>query len=116
MTITINLADSSFAGLQQKARRQHVSIEELAVKILADSIIESAPESIDEVVARIKAIPPAPGKVRPASPDLAGLLGSAPEDPDFNLEEWRQSWALVEGEMRSLTRANDFAEGRGQAN
>ena len=38
---------------------------------------------------------------------------NAPDDPDFDLESWRQQWAAVEAEMKAITRANDMAEGRG---
>jgi hypothetical protein len=100
MTITITLENNVLAGLQQKAQRQHVTVEELAVKILAAAVEESEPMTPEEVVARIKANPPNPAMIRPATGSLADLLRSAPEDPDFNLAEWERNWATVEREIK----------------
>ncbi len=63
MTITISLEDSVLAGLGQQAERQHVSVEELAVKILETAAEESTIESLEDVVARIKATPPKLGEL-----------------------------------------------------
>jgi cell pole-organizing protein PopZ len=69
--------------------------------------------TLEEVVAQIKATPPNPAAIHPATASLADLLLDAPEDPDFDLERWTQQWAAVEAEMKAITRANDIAEGRG---
>jgi hypothetical protein len=43
---------------------------------------------------------------------LAEALRHAPDDPDFDLAAWNREWAAVEGELQTVTRANDLAEGR----
>jgi hypothetical protein len=117
MTLTIILPDELAAKLQAKAETQQVAPEELVLDILS-STLELDEETVDystpeEVVAKIKATPPNPANVHPATESLADLLLSAPEDPDFDLAAWSRDWAKVEAEMEALTRANDIAEDRG---
>jgi len=114
MPITITLTDAIHACLQDKAKSKHCSAEELALQILSDALaVESPSATPEEVVARIRATPPNPGSIRPASGSLADALRNAPRDPDFSLEVWQRQWRQVEAEMRAITRANDIAEGRG---
>ena len=54
---------------------------------LPDSWFEQTPE---EVVADIKRQGPGVPNVRPATASLAELLANAPQDPDFNLEDWKR--------------------------
>lgn len=112
MTITIELAESVLAGLKQEAVRQHVTVEELAGKILETAVEESSAESLEDLVARIKATPPDPAMTRPAKGDLAEALMASQDDPEFDLEEWKRNWAAVEREMAEVTRRDDIAEGR----
>jgi len=112
MTITIDLKESVLAGLQQQAQQQRVTVEALAARILETAAEETATESLEKLVARIKAMPPDPAMTRPGDGKLAEKLMSAPDDPDFNLEEWNRNWAAVEQEMSAITRADDIAEGR----
>ncbi len=65
------------------------------------------------LVERIKATPPNPDNIHPATASLADLLQDAPEDPDFDLETWTQQWNAVEAEIKAIDRADDIAEGRG---
>jgi hypothetical protein len=64
-------------------------------------------------VTRTQAAPPSPAQFRPASGNLADVLGAAPSDPSFDLESWKRQWSSVEAELKAITRANDVAEGRG---
>lgn len=75
-------------------------------------IIRNDPEMI-ALVAEIKATPPNPTAVRPATGSLAEALQNAPEDPDFDLESWMQQWDAIEAEIKAIDRADDIAEGRG---
>ncbi len=68
--------------------------------------------SLEEVVAKIRAMPSDPSNIHPATQSLAELLAASPEDPSFDLEEWNREWAAAEAEMKAITRANDRAEGR----
>lgn len=65
------------------------------------------------LVAEIKATPPNPTAVRPATGSLAEALQNAPEDPDFDLESWTQQWDAIEAEIKAINRADAIAEGRG---
>ncbi|MEZ4770392.1 MAG: hypothetical protein R2844_18445 [Caldilineales bacterium] len=114
MTTTIALPDELEARLRQEANEKHLSLEEFALGILTESL-DRDPEfpTLDEVVAWIKAMPPARHGLRPASGSLAEALRSGPDDPEFDLGRWQTDWARVEAEMGTLTRQNDIAEGLG---
>ncbi len=115
MPVTINLTDTLAEKLQVRAGMQQISLEKLAVNIL-NKALEPADEDCptpEEVVARIKATPPNPANIRPATGSLAEALQNAPDFPEFDLEAWEKEWAVVEREMKAVTRANDIAEGRG---
>ncbi len=115
MPVTINLTDTLAEKLQVRAGMQQISLEKLAVNIL-NKALEPADEDYptpEEVVARIKATPPNPANIRPGTGSLAEALQNAPDFPEFDLEAWEKEWAVVEREMKAVTRANDIAEGRG---
>ncbi len=69
--------------------------------------------TLAEVVAEIRALPPNPAAIRPATGSLAEALANSPHDPDFNLATWQRAWAKIEAEMKAINRANEIAEGRG---
>ena len=117
MPITITLPDELAAKLQAKAETQQLAPEELILNILSNTL-ELEEESayyptLEEVVSKIKATPPNPAHIHPATESLAELLQNSPDDPTFDLEAWNREWARVEAEMKAITRANDIAEGRG---
>lgn len=115
MPITITLPAELEENLQAKAEAQQRPLDELIVDILASAVEAEADEewpSLEEVVAEIKALPPNPAAIRPATASLADLLENAPEDPDFDLETWTQQWNAIEAEMKARDRADDIAEGR----
>ena len=96
MTITITLPESIEAKLQQRAKRQQLSITELILNILDDVLEEDDfGLSLDEVVAKIQALPPNPNNIRPAIGSLAEALRESPTDPTFNLAEWQQEWQTI---------------------
>lgn len=68
---------------------------------------------LQDVVARIKAMPPSPHGLRPATGSLAEALRSAPPTGEFDARAWQANWSLVEDEIRALTLQNDIAEGLG---
>ncbi len=78
----------------------------------AAETIRNDPELV-ALVERIKATPPNPAAIHPATASLAQLLQNAPEDPDFNLESWTRQWDAIEAEMKVVDRADDIAESRG---
>jgi prevent-host-death family protein len=82
-----------------------------AVRVDPD-IIRNDPEMI-ALVEKIKATPPDPNSIHPATASLAEALKNAPQDPDFDLESWTRQWNEIEAEMKAIDRADDIAEGRG---
>ncbi len=64
----------------------------------------------EEVVAMIKATPPNPQAIRPATGSLAEALKNSAHDPNFDVEQWNKEWAMIETEMKATTRANSLAE------
>jgi prevent-host-death family protein len=74
--------------------------------------IRNDPELV-ALVEQIKATPPNPDAIHPATTSLAELLQDAPEDADFDLETWTRQWNAIEAEMKASDRADDIAEGRG---
>jgi hypothetical protein len=116
MPVTITLPDELAENLQTRAEAQQVSLAELIADLLNVAFAVEPDDDFptpEEVVAEIKATPPNPASIRPATGSLAEALQNAPQDPDFDLETWNKEWAAVEAEMRAITRANDIAEGRG---
>jgi hypothetical protein len=114
MAITITLDDDLVAGLENKAKKQQLTVEQLALSILSEAVVE--PESVTplEAVTRIQATAPNPSQIRLATADLADGLRAAPSDPSFDLEVWNRQSSAVEDELKAITRANDVAEGRGK--
>jgi hypothetical protein len=68
----------------------------------------------EEAVALIRNMPANPAQIRPATQNLVEVLQSATSDPSFDLESWQRQWSAVEAELKSMTHANEVAEGRRQ--
>lgn len=66
-----------------------------------------------EVVAKIQRTARNPLQVRAATASLADMLRDAPVEVGFDPEKWQQQWSAVEAELKTITRANELAEGRG---
>jgi len=87
-----------YEQLSEQARRRVTPAELEAIR--------NDPELI-ALVERIKATPPNPAAIRPASGSLAEALQNSPEDPDFDLESWTRQWAAIEAEIKAIDRADD---------
>ncbi len=114
MTITITLPPELSAQLERRANTRNVSAEELTLRLLNVALQDQdAAPTPEAVVKKIRATPPNPRGLRPASGSLAEALRQSPVPADFDLAVWNQAWAAVEVELAELTRANDIAENRG---
>ena len=114
MKTMIALPDDLELLLRRKAAEENVSLEAFTLGILAEAVETSSGDSaLYEVIARIKAMPRDPQRLRPASGSLAEALRSGPSDPEFDLAGWQANWSLVEADMNALTMQNDIAEGLG---
>ena len=113
MSITITMPDEIGVQLERKAKKERLSIEELALKLLQRVLqTDETFPSLEDVVAQIQAAPPNPHSLRPAKGSLTDALRDSPTDPDFDLETWNQEWATVQAEMKAITRANSMTEER----
>jgi hypothetical protein len=114
MPVTITLNDTLAEQLHTRAQTQQISLEELIVNILNDALEPANGDHLtpEDVVAKIKTIPPNHAHVRFAQGSLLESLQHTSDFPDFDLETWQKEWAHVEREMKAITRANDIAEGR----
>ena len=112
MAITIPLSDDLIAELNERAKKQQLTVEQLAIQILTEAVAGFELVTPREVVSRIRSTPPNPTQVRTSTANLADLLDAAPGHPFFDLESWKRQWSVEEAEMKAITRANDLAEGR----
>jgi hypothetical protein len=124
MAITITLPDVLAAKLETEAQARNRPAEEIAVELLDQALAaepneaEHFPLTLEEVVAKIRSLPPNPNAYRPPTGSLAdylekSLAAETEDDEEFDLEAWEREWDAVEREMKAITRANDIAEGRG---
>ena len=112
MAITITLDDDLVAGLENRAKKQQLSVEQFAIGILTEAVEESESVTPREAVARIQATAPNSSQIRPATANLADVLNAAPDDPCFDLESWNRQWSVVEAELKAITRRGE-KRGRG---
>ena len=111
MTMTVTIPKRLAVKLAEMAVRQGTDPERLAVELLEDDLDEAVFPSVEEVVAKIRALPPS--EVIPASGSLLEHLASITvEDPAFDASEWNRQWALIEAEMKSIELTDQMREGR----
>lgn len=113
MMITINVSDPLANQLRNQASSQHLTPEQLALRILEEAL-EARRErvsTLDRIVAEIKSTPRNPLALRPAEGSLQEALLNSPENPEFDLQAWERDWAVVEQEIRAISAANAHAEG-----
>jgi len=111
MTILVSLPPPIEENLRRAARIQSISPENLAAQILEDAFTDETFETPEQVVERIKRLPPDPSNIRPATVSLKELLENSPIDPEFDVAEWQRQWDQIEQEMKAISRANREAEG-----
>ncbi len=117
MTTTITLPDRLAEQLQQQATVRHRSVEALVIEYVEAALSDETndeEESLEALVARIKAMPPNPLSIIPAQGNLAEVLQAleAMED-DVDVEAQSAALRAAEEELRAINRADDIAEGRG---
>jgi prevent-host-death family protein len=59
-------------------------------------------DSLDDLVAAIRRLPPGHDTYEPARGSLAAALAAQPADPTFDLQAWNAGWARVEAEMKRI--------------
>jgi len=116
MSTVITLPDNLAQILQSEADHHQVSLAEFVLEILDNTAqkpeLERSFPLLEEIVAEIKATPPDPTAYHPAQAPLAEALAALPDDPDFDLEEWRREWAKAETEMKTIELADAIRDAR----
>ena len=128
MSLTVTLSENIAERLQAHADEFHLPLDALVEKLLVDAlaVVEvngfHAPtynddlSSLEEIVAMIKATPPNPNAIHPATKTAAELMAeleaNPPEKSDITPEEWDRLWAGFEQGLKAADRADDIAEGR----
>jgi hypothetical protein len=68
--------------------------------------------TLEEVVAKIKALGPNHASYTPPSKSLAEALANVHDEEPIDAAEWERQWAIIEAEMKKRDRDDDRAEGR----
>jgi type IV secretory pathway TrbF-like protein len=124
MEMTITLPDVLAARLRNEAQTRQRSATEVAIELLGEALgpepqqTEDFPLTLDEVVAKIRALPSDPSLIRQPTSSLETYLADslareAEDNNDFDIEAWQKEWNAFEAELKAVTRANDIAEGQG---
>lgn len=116
MTKTVELPDELEDALENKAKQQQQSVNELVVDILTEVLAqEQNNATLESLVAEIKAQPANSPMFQPAQGSLAEVLRKQPHDPAFDLEKWRREWAEAAAEMEAIERLDQEADRKRQA-
>lgn len=136
MALTITLSEALSERLQAHAAETHSSPDSLVEALLTDALPpvktngmtangtqlaqdaddESHP-TLAEVVAMIKATPPNPDAIHPATKTAAQLIAeleaNPPSDELLTFEEMWPHWQGFEQELKAMDQADAISEGRG---
>ncbi|CAN5115249.1 hypothetical protein BH10PLA2_BH10PLA2_33650 [soil metagenome] len=101
MVISIKLNGALMTGLENQAKHRQISVEELALRILTESINNAEDFTLEDVVAKIRAKGPNPSQIVPPLKSLSEVLAT-PGNPDpIDPEQWNQMWATVEADLKA---------------
>lgn len=78
----------------------------------ADRTPLSQTDSLADLVAAIRRLPPGRDTYEPARGSLAAALATQATSTTFDMDVWRAEWALVEAEMERIEAADVAAEER----
>lgn len=113
MSLTVTLPDPLALRLKSRAKVQKVPLGQMVADMLLN-VLEREPaieQTLEELVAEIKATPPNPASFRAATGSLLEALKDVPNEPDIDAENWNREWGAVEAEMNTITRLNEFVTG-----
>jgi hypothetical protein len=117
MTVTITFPKLLSNRLQQEASRLQIPVEELAAKLLSDSLPNIPDEeyvaidngelsTLEEIVERIKASPTDPKPIeygeKVGDKDYLEYLIANPPQDTMSFAEWEEFWPQVEEELKAL--------------
>jgi hypothetical protein len=116
MATLITLPDELSERLKPQAANQHMDLDAYVIELLNRLSNQPATivfvEPIETIVARIKALPPVAPKLYPGTYTLTHTLAHFVEDATFDAADWDRQWAVVEAEIKTISRVDRLAEGR----
>lgn len=128
MTVTVTLSENIAERLEAHAAEFHLSLDALVEKLLTDAlpVVETngvhatadddAIPSLEEVVAMIKATPPNPDAIHPATKTVAQLIAefeaNPPSDELLTFAEMWPQWQAFEQELKAMDQADAMRDGR----
>jgi hypothetical protein len=134
MTVTVTLSEKTAKRLQAHADEVHLSIDALVEELLMDALpveeinglhtpdidtreaVEDPDAALTRVVARIKATPPNPAAVHPATKSvdelIADLAANPPSDELLTFAEMWPLWQAFEQELKAMDEADAIRDGR----
>ena len=131
MTTSVKLSASVAERLQTQAAKVHLPLDTLVERMLidslpvyetngfhatADQLADDDSLTLEEIVAMIKATPPNPNAIHPATKTAAELIAELEADPpeasDITPDEWDRLWAAFEAELKAADYAAALSEGR----
>ena len=113
MAIQISLSDDIAEYILSCAEARGISPDQFVSDIVTQVLKAETVLPLEQLVVQIQNMPANPTSIRPAQGSLLEALQAGPSDSYFDQEAWDQEWARAEAEMKTATRANDVAEGRG---
>ncbi len=131
MTTSVKLSAPVAERLQTQAAKVHLPLDTLVERMLidslpvyetngfhatADQLADDDSLTLEEIVAMIKATPPNPNAIHPATKTAAELIAELEADPpeasDITPDEWDRLWAAFEAELKAADYADALSEGR----
>ena len=131
MTTSVKLSAPVAERLQTQAAKVHLPLDTLVERMLidslpvyetngfhatADQLADDDSPTLEEIVAMIKATPPNPNAIHPATKTAAELIAELEADPpeasDITPDEWDRLWAAFEAELKAADYADALSEGR----
>jgi hypothetical protein len=96
MSVIIRLEDALIPGLEDEAKKEKLSVEQFANRVLAEAMIKIGVATPEQIVARIQSLESSSINVRLATADLGELLCCSEPDSEFDLEDWNRRWSNIE--------------------
>lgn len=134
MAVTVTLSEQLSERLQTHAAEVHLSLDALVERLLADTLpvyetngfhlpehpiteeLDDPDASLARVIAKIKATPPNPAAIHPATKSvdelIADLQANPPSDELLTFEEMWPLWQTFEQELKAMDQADAISEGR----
>lgn len=102
MSTTIILPDNLTHILQKRANENHTPLHDYVIQIIEQSLKSVPIDSLEDVIAEIKAMPADPKAIQRGQGSLLNALQKIPVAPDFDLVAWEKKWKAIEAEIKLI--------------